>query len=196
VRNSAAEPPVLLRTAEEVDDLVQFLLGLLDPGDVRERDLVARRLVATGARPSERAERVAYIARPAEQPEQQHDEEDRRAEAEQQRLPPRGARLERLRVDRDVVLLEQLGELVRVGERGNLRPEPRRRLRVLERHLLPERALDVRPLRRDLLDVALLHLIQEKRAVWDTHPRLGLHRPGADEQVEREQHEEEDDPAG
>ena len=196
MRNAAAQLAVLGRLAEEVDDLAQLVLGLLDAGDVREGDLVARGLVAAGSRPSERAEGVLHVAGPAEEPEEQEDEQDRRPESEQQRLPPGRARLERLGVDRDVVLLEQLGELVGVGERGNLRSEPRRRLRVLEGHVLLERPLDVRALGRDLLDVARPHLLQEERAVRDADPRLGPHRPRGDEQVECEQHEEEDDPAG
>ncbi len=48
MRNAATEPPVLLRIPEEVDNLAQFVLGLLDPGDVRKRDLVAGRLIAAG----------------------------------------------------------------------------------------------------------------------------------------------------
>ena len=120
VRDPAAQLAVLVRVAEEVDDLAQLLLRLVDSGDVGEGDLVARRLVAAGTRSSERAEDVLHVARPAEQPEQEEDEEDRRPEAEQQRLPPRRAPFERLGVDRDVVLLEQLGELVRVGEGGDL----------------------------------------------------------------------------
>src|SRR4029453_1557497 len=101
-------------------------------GDVGERDLVTGRLVATGTRPSERAERVLHVARPAEQPEQKDDEQDRRAETEEQRLPPRRPPVERLRVDGDVVLLQQLGELIGVGERGDLRSESWRRLRGVE----------------------------------------------------------------
>ena len=62
VRNATAQPAVLLRIAQEVDDLAELVLGLLDAGDVREGHLVARRLVAAGARPTERAERVLHVA--------------------------------------------------------------------------------------------------------------------------------------
>ncbi len=195
VRDPAAQLAVLVRVAEEVDDLAQLLLGLVDARDVCEGDLVAGRLVAASTRSSERAEDVLHAAGPAEQPEQEEDEENRRPEAEQQRLPPRRAPFERLGVDGDVVLLEELGQLVGVCEGGNLRPESRRRLRLFERHPLLEGALDVRPLGRDLLDVGRLHLLQEERAVRDSYPRGGLHRPARDEQVEREQRDEEDDPA-
>ena len=41
VRDARAEPAVLLRVAQEVDDLGQLLLRLVDAGDVGERDLVA-----------------------------------------------------------------------------------------------------------------------------------------------------------
>ncbi len=44
VRDPAAEAPVLVGVAQEVDDLAQLVLRLLDAGDVRERHLVARGL--------------------------------------------------------------------------------------------------------------------------------------------------------
>ena len=46
--------------AQEVDDLRQLGLRLVDPGDVRERDAVARRLVAARLRAAERAEHVLH----------------------------------------------------------------------------------------------------------------------------------------
>ena len=48
-RDPAAEPAVLVRVAEEVDDLGQLLLRLVDAGDVGERDRLAARLVAKRA---------------------------------------------------------------------------------------------------------------------------------------------------
>ena len=44
-RDARAELAVLVRVAEEVDDLGQLLLRLVDAGDVRERDALGRRLV-------------------------------------------------------------------------------------------------------------------------------------------------------
>ena len=191
----AAEAEVAIGVAEEVDDLAQLLLRFLDPGDVGEGHLVARGLVPARARAPERAEDVLHAACTPEQPEQQEDEQDRRPEAEQERLPPRCAGIERLGVDDDVVLLQQLRQLVGIGERGDLRSESSRRLRVLERRLFLERALDVRPFGRDLVDVAHSHLLQEERAVRDALTGLRPHDAAGEEEVAREQNDEEDDPA-
>ena len=80
---------VLLGVAQEVDHLGQLRLGLVDPGDVGERDPVAGRLVAACPRAAEVAEHVLDVAGAAHQPEEQQDEQDRRREAEQQALPQR-----------------------------------------------------------------------------------------------------------
>ena len=112
------------------------------------------------------------------------------------RLCHHGApRVERLGVDDDVLLLEQPRQRIVVGERGDLRLEARRRLRVLVRQLLRERALDGGALRRDLLDVPARHLLEEERAVRDAHPRLRPHRAAAEEEVDAEHDQAEDDPA-
>ena len=97
VRDPAAELLVLLGMTQEVDDLRQLRLRLVDPGDVRERDPVAGRLVSACARAAERAENVLHVPGSAHQPEQQEEEEDGRPEAEQQVLPPRRSGVERLR---------------------------------------------------------------------------------------------------
>jgi hypothetical protein len=169
VRDAAAEPAVLLRVAQEVDHLRQLSLRLFDPGDVGESHAIARRLVALRARAPEGAEDVLDIARAPHQPEEQPDEEDRRAEAQQQGLPPGRAAVEGLCVDDDAVLLEQGRQGVVVREGWNLGPEARRGLRPFVRELLRERALDVRALRGDLLDVLRPHLVEEERAVGDSN---------------------------
>ena len=51
VRDSAAEPLVLVGMAQEVDDLGQLLLRLVDPRDVGKRHPIPRRL-RSGARGS------------------------------------------------------------------------------------------------------------------------------------------------
>ena len=48
VRDPAAELAVLARVTEKVNDLAQLVLDLLDARDVREGDLGARRLMASG----------------------------------------------------------------------------------------------------------------------------------------------------
>ena len=89
----AAELLVPLRVAQEVDDLRQLGFRLVDPGDVGERDPVARRLVAACPRAAERAEHSLHVARAPHQPEEEPDEEDRRAEPDQHALPPGRARV-------------------------------------------------------------------------------------------------------
>src|SRR5581483_9675143 len=93
------------------------------------------------------------------------DEEDRRPETDEEVLPPRRTGLERLRVDGDVLLLEERGEGVRVRERRDLGLEEPRRLCTGVALRNGERSLDRRPLRRDRRDVAVAHLLEEVRAV-------------------------------
>ena len=62
MRDAAAEPLVLLRMLQEVDDLGELRLRLVDPGDVGERDRVARRLVPARPRAPERAEHALHVA--------------------------------------------------------------------------------------------------------------------------------------
>jgi hypothetical protein len=179
MRYPTAELLVLLWMTQEVDDLHQLRLRLVDPGDVRECDAIARRLVSARARTAKRSESVLNVAGAPQQPEQQEDEEDRRPKAEQQVLPPRRSGIQWLGVDDHGMLLEQACQGVVVGERGNLGLEARRRLRSSVDHLLVERALDRRALRRDLLDVAHGHLLQEERAVGNADAGRRLRRPRA-----------------
>ena len=75
---------VLLGVAQEVDDLGELGLGLLDAGDVLERHLVARRLVAPRARAPELAQHVLHVAGPAREKDEQDDQQERGPEAEEQ----------------------------------------------------------------------------------------------------------------
>ena len=195
VRDPAAELLVLLRMAEEVDDLGQLRLRLFDPGDVRERDAVARDLIAAGARAAELAEHVLDVSGAADQREEQQQEQERRPEAEQEALPPGRALVQRLRVDDDALLLEQRRERVVVRERRHLGLELRRRLGALVALLFGERPLDRRALRGDLLHVPGVHLLEEERAVRDADARRRLGGPGAEVDVEGQQREAEQDPA-
>src|SRR6185437_16502126 len=71
---------------------------------------------------------------------------------------------------------------------------PRRRLRALVRLLLCERALNRRSFGGDLLDVAIVHLLQEERGVGHADPGLRLRRARAGVVVDREQPDDESDP--
>ena len=192
--NTSAELQILVGAAEEVDDLGQLRLRLVDPGDVGERDTIARGLVAASSRAAERTEHVLHVAGPPHQPEQQADEEDRRSETEQQVLPPGRAGVERHRVLDNALALEKLRERVRVCESGDLGREARGRLRAAVALLLRERSLDRCALRRDLGNATRSNLLEEERAVRDAHSRLRLGRARADPEIEREQHEREEDP--
>src|SRR5207253_8541097 len=124
-----AELAVLLRIAQEVDDLDELRFRLLDAGDILERDPVAARLVPPRARATERSEHVLRTSTP-HQPDEEHDEQDRGAEPKQERLPPRRAGVERLRTHDYALTLEERGKRVVVGERRNLGLEQRRRFRL------------------------------------------------------------------
>ena len=106
VRYPPAELLVLLGMAQEVDDLRQLRLRLVDPRDVGERDLVAGRLIPARPRTAEGAEDVLNVPGTPHEPEQQDEEEDRRAESEQQVLPPRRSGVQRLGVHDHAFLLE------------------------------------------------------------------------------------------
>src|SRR5439155_20049537 len=180
---------------QEIDDLAQLCLRFVDPRNVCKRDTVARRLVTTCARAAERAENVLNVARAPHQPEQQDEKADRWPETEQQVLPPRRPGIQRLGVHDDSLLLEQARQRVVVGERGNLRLEPRRWLRARITQLFREGALDRRALRRDRLDVSGCHLLEEERAVRNADPRGRLRSARTEVEVEDEKGDEEEEPA-
>src|SRR5262249_11286191 len=143
-------------------------------------------------RPPELAEHVLDVAGSAHEQHQQRDEEDRRAEPEQEGLPPGDTGVERLRVDDDALLLQQVRELVLVGEGGALRLELRRLPLVVVRRRLLERALDRRALRGDAVDVLAVDLVEEEGAVGDADARRALRRAGAEVVVDEQQDDEED----
>ena len=128
----AAEPQVLVGVAEEVDDLGQLLLGLVDPGDVLERDALLGALDAPRARAPERHQPAGAAAGGAggatRDEHEQQDQQQRRAEAEDQALEERRAAVRGLGVDRDALALEQIRQLLVVRERRHLRREVGRRL--------------------------------------------------------------------
>ena len=96
--DAAAEALELLRVLEEGDDLLDLVLGLVDAGDVGERDLVLR--VAQHARLGlAEAHRLAAARLELPHEEEEHDaEEDHRQEGDERRRPE-GRRVFLLEVD-------------------------------------------------------------------------------------------------
>ncbi len=194
MRDAGAEPAVFLRVAQEVDHLGELLLRLVDPGHVGEGDPVAGRLVQARLRATELAEDALHAPGPSDREEDQRDEQDGRAEAEEQVLPPGSAGIERHGVDDHLLALQEPRERVRVGKGRDLGLEAHRRLRAGVALRSVERPLDGRPLRRDRGDVTGAHLGEEVRAVGNTNPRGRLGRARRDRVVDDEQPDEPDDP--
>ena len=168
-RDPAAELAIAVRVLEEVDDLGQLGLRLVDAGHVLERDLRLGALDPARARAPERAERVHLPARrAARDPHEQRDQQDHRAEAEDQVEQEPAPFVDRLGLDRDVVVLQQARQRVVVGERRDLRLEVLRRLGVL----LVRRVLDL------LLELAADRLAGGRDLGHVPRPRPGRGRSG------------------
>ena len=201
-QDAARDPPAELAVAvgvlEEVDDLGQLRLRLVDAGHVGEGDALLAALDAARLRARERAQRAhpGPAAGAAGEEHEQADQQDHRAEAEQE-VDQQAARVDRLGLDDDAVLLQQLGELVGVGEGRDLG------LEVLGRLLLPGRvvlllelALDGLALGGDALDVAVLDLLAEGRVVGDVDRGLLARAEQRDaDVVERQQDDHDHDEA-
>ena len=150
-RDPSSQPPVLVGVAEEVDDLGQFLLGLVDAGHVLEVDVLIRRLHPLRPGAAERGHPAADAAAASHQPHEQPHEQQHRAEGEQQGEERRGPARRGTGVDHHPLGLQQSGQRVAVGELRNLGHElarrARRRVRIL--HLVAELAPDGRALGGD-----------------------------------------------
>ena len=193
-----AEPPVLVRVAEEVDHLGELLLHLVDAGDVVERGpRPGLRLVPLGPRPADPADAAEPAAgrHPPEEPDQQPDEQQRRAEAEQQLLP--------------APALESGGRALTVTSSSSsrlVRPSSPKAGRWVVKSVTSlaspsfggyfaaacERALDGVAGRGDLADVAGLHLLPEERVRHRGPARR--HQRRGDDPVDDE--EQQDEPPG
>ena len=124
LRDHAAKPLVLLRLAQEVDQLLELLLDLVDARDVSERRPRPLRVVEPRPALTKRA-RASRRRRRRWPPGGSSRAtaitiKQRRPEAQEQRQPERRRRVLRLGVDGDAVLLEQRLEAV-IGERRSLR---------------------------------------------------------------------------
>ena len=177
-RNAAAEPLELAGIAQEFDDLLQVLLGLVDAGDVLEGDAAVRLGQKLGARLAE-AQRLAAGALHLPRQEYPHaDQRDERQPRHQQRHEPRHAVALRPRGDRDALAVEALHQRRIVRRIG------------LEAAAVGEGAVDVRPLDQHVADLALIDLAQELRE-RDVLRRGAL--AGILEQREQRQQQQNDD---
>ena len=150
-RNPSAEPLVFSGVAQELDDLLQILFGLVDAGDVLEGDAAMRLGQHFGARFA-KAHRLAGAALHLARQEHPHaDQRDERQPGDQQRHEPRHIVAGRLRGDRDLAVIE---------------PRHQRRIvrRIgLEARAVGEGAVNLRPLDHHVADVVGVDLGQKLR---------------------------------
>src|SRR5829696_7347941 len=202
---------VLLGILEEVHYLDQLVLGLVYAGDVLEGDPGALLLVVTaGAAPADSCEGPAHAAalplRAPIKPDVASDQEQRRSEGEEQRLPQATAFLYRLGTDLDPVVDQELLQAgIRYhegGEHGGEGLGGARRLRAGLRASLSfgrvgdrllEATLDGVPLAVDGLDVPRPDLLFEE-GVGNLDGRFGAGEDKPDQEKVREQYECEPQP--
>ena len=148
-RNAAAEPLELAGIAQELDDLLEILLGLVDAGDVLEGDAAVRLGQQLGAALAE-AERLAAGSLHLPRQEYPHaDQRDERQPRDQERHEPRHVVLLRPRGDRHALAVEpldQAGIVRRVG---------------LEAAAVGEGAVNFRSLDHHVAHAALVDLVQQ-----------------------------------
>ena len=139
----------LLRIAQEFDDLLEVLLGLVDAGDVLKGDPPMRLGQELGAGLAE-ADRLA--AGPLHLPRQKNphpDDGDQRQPVDEQRHQPIGAFRRRLGRDGHILFIEALDQrrvVWRIGRKGPV---------------VGEMAGDLIARDRNLADMALINLVQE-----------------------------------
>ena len=150
-RDAPAEPLEFSGIAQELDDLLQVLLGLVDAGDVLEGDAAMGLGQQLGAALAE-AERLA--ARSLHLPRQEYphaDQRDERQPRDQERHEPRHVVLLRARGDRHALAVEPLDQAGIVRRIG------------LEAAAVGEGAVDFRSLDQNVAHAALIDLVQQLR---------------------------------
>ena len=115
--NPPAQLLEFLRLPQELDDLLQFFLGLFHARHVLERDLLLLRRVQPRATLPETQGLVAAALHLPHHEDPEGEQQNERGEVQKERYPP--ARIARLGFDRDTVLFQALdrGRVVR-GKRG------------------------------------------------------------------------------
>src|SRR5713226_5916120 len=181
-RNTAAKALVLARIAEELDDLLEILLGLVDAGHVLERDASVSLGQKLRARLAE-AKRLA--ARALHLPGQKYpyaDERDERQPGHQQRNEPRHIVLQRTRRDGDLLAVETLHQRRVVGRIS------------IEAAAVRIGAVDFRPLDHNIPHLALINVIEQlrKRNILRYRPLSGVLK----NREQRQQQQNDDHPEG
>ncbi len=150
-RNPSAQPLIFAGVAQEFDDLLQVLLGLVDAGDILEGDAAMRLGQHLGARLAE-AHRLAGAA--LHLPRQEHPDTDQRDEwqpGDQQRHEPRHVVARRFGGNVHLGIIQALDQR-RVVRRIGLESRP-----------VGEGAVDIRPLDDDVANLVLIDLAQQLR---------------------------------
>ena len=181
-RDLAAEALELSGIAQEVDDLLQILLGLVHARDVLEGDAAMGLGQQLCARLAE-AERLAAGA--LHLPRQEYPDADQRDERQirqQERHEPRHVALLGAGGDRDALAVEALDQRRIVGGVG------------LEAAAVGEGAVDLRPLDQDVAHAAVLDLVEELRE--RDFLRLGALARILEQREQRQQQQDDDDPKG
>src|SRR6204780_4118470 len=146
-----AEPLILSGIAQEFDDLLQILLGLVDAGDVLEGDAAMGLGQHLGARFAE-AHRLAGAAlHLPRQEDPDADQRDERQPRDQERHEPRHVVARRLRGDLNLAVVQPRDQRRVVRRIG------------LEARAVVEGAVDFRPLDDDVAHVTLIDLGQQLR---------------------------------
>ena len=176
----AAEPLELAGIAQEFDDLLQVLLGLVDAGDVLEGDAAVRLGQKLGAALAEAQRLAAGALHLARQEDPHADQRDERQPRHQQRHEPRHAVALRPRGDRHALAVEALDQRRIVRRIG------------LEAAAVGEGAVDVRTLDQHVADLAGIDLVQKLR-------ERDVLRGGAlagilEQREQRQQQQNDDDP--
>ena len=180
--NSAAELLELLRIAQEFDDLLQVLLGLVDAGDVLERDAALRlgQKLRLGLAEAHRLAGAALHLAGHVDPEAE--EQQDRQNAGDDREQPVVAVGRRLGRDRHVLLVERLDE-ARVARSVGLERAP-----VL--HV----AGNLRPGDRDVANVACVDVAQQ--LAERDFARRGLLAGALEQRHQRQDKQENNHPQG
>ena len=181
-RNAAAQTLEFARVAQEFDDLLQVLLGLVDTGDVLEGDAAVRFSEQFGARLAETQRLAAGTLHLAREENPHPDQRDERQPGDQERNEPGHVLGLRPRRDRDALVVEPLDQR-RIAWRIGL-----------ERAAVSKGTVDLGTLDQDIAHAALIDLIEQLRERYVLRGRM-LARV-LEQREERKEQQNDDHPQG